>query len=97
MAFATVSDVLGFPSGPGLRGGTFTTTPEGMTLTDVRFVSDVGVSGQVRFSTATVDADVTLSTGQRVRLSWTPLQAQETITVTGSVDGRSFTVCLPTA
>ena len=97
VAYATVSDILGFPSGPGLRGGTFTTTPEGMTLNDVRYVSDVGVSGQVRLTMENVEADVTLSTGQQLHLSWTPFQTKDTLTVTGSTGGRPFTVCLPTA
>jgi pimeloyl-ACP methyl ester carboxylesterase len=97
VAYATVSDILGFPSGPGLRGGSFTTTQEGMTLTDVRYVSDVGVSGQVRLTMANVEADVTLSTGQQLHLSWTPFQARDTVTVTGSTNGHSFEVCLPAA
>jgi len=69
----------GVPDGPGLRGGSFTTTGDGpyaFKLSAVRFVGDAPVSGTGRWSpgtsTATGTVTVTTPTGTKVKvtLSW---------------------------
>jgi hypothetical protein len=97
VAFATAFDAFVHP-GPGLRGGTVTAESgrPSVHLDGVRYVSDVAVSGDVRLVDGKISADLTLGTRQHMILSWQAFQATDTVTVTGSVDGRPFTTCLPT-
>ncbi|SHG24287.1 alpha/beta hydrolase [Streptoalloteichus hindustanus] len=85
---------------PGLRGGAvrFDDQNRRVLLTDVRYVADIAVTGDIRLpdKDGTATATLTLSTGQRLHLSWKPFRAEDTTTVSGSVDDRPFTTRLPT-
>lgn len=105
VGFTTVTDALirrdpfarlPAPQLPGLRGGAvvFDDAGSAISLRDVRYVADRAVSGTIRYDTRTgqSSADLTLEGGQRLSLAWTAFRAEETTRVSGSLDGRPFTI-----
>ncbi|MBF8187948.1 alpha/beta fold hydrolase [Nonomuraea sp. K274] len=107
VAYATTADAIARrdptnritfrePRQQGLRGGTvhFDDQAEQITFDGVRYVSDTAVDGRASFADlARATVTVTGGDGRRhqVRLSWKAYGAAETISLTGAVDGRSFT------
>ncbi|MFI9507921.1 alpha/beta fold hydrolase [Nocardia sp. NPDC052566] len=84
----------------GLRGGSVGFDDDGhrIVLDDVRYVRDVAVSGQIRLpgQDGTATAELTLSTGQRITMTWSAFRACDQVAVTGTIDGEPFTADLPT-
>jgi pimeloyl-ACP methyl ester carboxylesterase len=84
----------------GLRGGyrDYDEKTSQLTLTGLRYLTDTEVDGSVRIdpSTGMAVADLTLTGARRVSLSWKAFQAEDRTTVTGTIDGRSFTMRIPT-
>ncbi|MFC6579497.1 alpha/beta fold hydrolase [Planomonospora parontospora] len=82
---------------PGLRGGRLVFDDKAATirLEDVRFVSDLAVSGQVVLNPdRTATARLTVG-GAEVVLSWPAFRPLDPVPVSGSFDGRPFTARIP--
>jgi hypothetical protein len=76
----------GVDRGPGLRGGTFIARGDDYTLRDIRFTSDVAVSGTGRWDASTGGARVELTVGAvKLTAEWTQLTPQATIRVGDAV------------
>ena len=106
----TVADVQGRwwtivgTHGVGLRGGTFTMhgySDVTARLTDVRFVSDVRVSGSLEWDRrtgevrATVTVDGPAASPGTLTISWNDWDQQSEATVTGTLGGRQVSFSFP--
>jgi pimeloyl-ACP methyl ester carboxylesterase len=104
-AAETIGDVLArsfvnyYGSGVGLRGGTFTIeqtdTGHDFQLQDVRWASDLDVSGTVRWdqSTGVIEADLELQgpngSDGRLKLNWNDRAPEALVRISGDVGGRA--------
>ncbi|MDQ3781725.1 MAG: hypothetical protein M3349_02150, partial [Actinomycetota bacterium] len=104
----TVGDVfprwlsaLGF-DGVGLRGGRFTSTGLDQVrfqLTNLRYVTDLAVSGSMTWDRATgaITADVRFNGAAegRLALAWNDYDMAATATVSGTIDGEAVELTMP--
>lgn len=88
--YADVMSVL--TEEPGLRGGRirFDDANGKVLLNDVRFVGDLAVSGQIARTDSGRATAIVRAGGHDLRLNWRPFRAENTTTVTGTIDGRPY-------